>query len=141
MSSTIAMHLAPSADNVAAYAAEAVKNFIRIENTNLDYSINSLKHLDRVLLEWKEQNAPVGALNKSLFAMGAYAGEVLLKNRPGKWQAPSGKNQKDLQKAFISIKLDNQKEWNPIYNAFLIMLCPTEATAQCLFSETILAAL
>ncbi len=135
------MHLAPNQQTVKTYAAEAVKNFLQIESTNLDYSIASLKHLDRILQEWKEQNAPVSALNKSLFAMGSYAGEVLIRNRPGKWQEAASKNTKDLQKAFMTVKLDNGLEWNPIYNAFLIMLSPPETTAKCLFTETVLAVL
>lgn len=122
MDFTVAMHLAPGPETVKDYASDAVKNFARMNKVNLDYSVESLKHLDQLLNEWREQGAPISAINKSLFAMGSYAGEVLLKQRNGVWIVPAEDISAGLIAKLLCIRLENGLIWHPIYNGFLIMM-------------------
>ncbi len=127
MSTTIAMHLAPDHASVRGYADDAVKNFRKIENIELDYSLDSLKQIDDLLLDWKQRGAPLSQINKSLFAMGSYAGETLLKIKGGSWQAASTqRDDDDAQRRFLYLRLNDGTEWFPIYQVFALMMAPAE---------------
>lgn len=120
---TIAMHRAPDYATVKDYANDAVNNFKEHENIALDYSIASLKYIDEVLLDWKNQGAPVSQINKSLFAMASYAGETVLRHLPGRWQAQPEVSTR-MQQAFMWIQFENGVIWRPIYQVFALMLAP-----------------
>ncbi len=120
---TIAMHRAPDYATVKDYANDAVNNFKEHENIALDYSIATLKHIDEVLLDWKNQGAPVSQINKSLFAMASYAGETVLRHLPGRWQAQPEVSTR-MQQAFMWIQFENGVIWRPIYQVFALMLAP-----------------
>jgi len=129
------MHLAPDHASVKGYASDAIKNFRKLEKAELDYSLDSLRHIDALLLDWKRQGAPVSQINKSLFAMGSYAGETLLKLKAGRWQAAS--EDTDSQRRFLYLRFDDGREWHPIYQVFAMMFAPPEQTA----AQTLVASL
>lgn len=129
------MHLAPDHASVKGYASDAIKNFRKLEKAELDYSLDSLRQIDALLLDWKRQGAPVSQINKSLFAMGSYAGETLLRLKAGRWQAAS--EDTDSQRRFLYLRFDDGREWHPIYQVFAMMLAPPEQTA----AQTLVASL
>lgn len=129
------MHLAPDHASVKGYASDAIKNFRKLEKAELDYSLDSLRHIDALLLDWKRQGAPVSQINKSLFAMGSYAGETLLRLKAGLWQAAS--EDTDSQRRFLYLRFDDGREWHPIYQVFAMMFAPPEQTA----AQTLVASL
>lgn len=108
MTTTIATHLAPDHASVKGYASDAIKNFRKLEKAELDYSLDSLRQIDALLLDWKRQGAPVSQINKSLFAMGSYAGETLLRLKARRWQAAS--EETDSQRRFLYLRFDDGRE-------------------------------
>ena len=45
----------------------------KVYGIEMDYSLDSLTLVDRVLREWRDGGAPVEAVTKSLYALGSYA--------------------------------------------------------------------
>ena len=63
-----------------------VAKALNSSNYKADFSINSLKEIDRF---FDEQNTPDGIINRNrgqiLFALGAYIGEVIISAYGGEW--------------------------------------------------------
>ena len=110
------LDIAPSRTTVIDYAKDAMRNMARVYKVEMDGSIESLVHVDRALAEWHAGGAPLEAVNKSLYAMGSYAGAVMLRNARGRWIDPPGadKPHGDLDDAFLTIELADGRRWAPI---------------------------
>ena len=67
-------------------ASKWVAKALNSSNYQADYSVESLKEIDRF---FKEENRPDGILSKNvgqiLFSLGAYVGDVFIKEFGGKW--------------------------------------------------------
>ena len=74
-------------------------------NYAADFSINSLKEIDRF---FDEQNTPNGILNQNrgqiLFALGSYIGEVIISAYGGEWITDDSDPQGEIN---IAVKLKN----------------------------------
>lgn len=85
---------------------------------NADYSIESLKELDRFL---KEENKPGGILAKAvgqkLFALGSYLGEVFIKKYDGHWVTDDNNRKGEMK---IMVVLDNDISLMPVMS---VMKC------------------
>ncbi|MFR7592402.1 MAG: hypothetical protein ACLUVC_13245 [Longibaculum sp.] len=83
-----------------------------------DYSMESLKELDRFL---KEENKPGGILSKGvgqkLFALGSYVGEVFIKQYGGHWETDDNDRQGEIK---ITVVLDNEITFYPVIS---VMKC------------------
>ena len=110
------LDIAPSRATVTDYAKDAMRNMARVYKVEMDGSIESLVHIDRALAEWHAAGATLESVNKSLYAMGSYAGAVMLRNARGRWiDAPGGDRQHgDLADAFLAIELADGRRWAPI---------------------------
>ena len=110
------LDIAPAPTTVAAYAQDTVRNMARVYKIELDWSIDSLAHVDRALAEWHAKGAPLDAVNKSLYAMGSYAGEVMLRHARGRWAAAPGRQDPsgDIDDAFLVVELEGGRRWAPI---------------------------
>ena len=98
----------------SSWVAEALKS----SGYNADYSIESLKELDRFL---KEENKPNSILSKNvgqkLFALGAYLGDVFIKKYGGHWVT----NDKDKDGEInITVELDSEIVLMPVIS---VMKC------------------
>ncbi len=122
MDFSVAMHLAPTQKSVNGYANDAVKNFKRLTKLELDYSLKSLRHLDKVLQTWRGQGAKISDINKTLFSFGSYAGQVVLRHTDGSWQENEDDPFADLQGKLIFVRLRSGERWNPIEHGFQIMM-------------------
>lgn len=118
----INLDIAPARTTVRGYAEDAVLNMRRVYGITLDYSLTSLSQLDRILSEWREGGATVGAVTKSLYAFGSYAGEALREQEPGRWVAPPESAHGDLDSLFLFVRLMDGREWRPIAIAFQALL-------------------
>lgn len=59
------------------------------ENVTLDYSPESLKHLDKLLHSFHKSGLTVERMPKTLFQIGCYLGQVVVNACPGsKWMHP-----------------------------------------------------
>ena len=110
------LDIAPSRATVIDYAKDAMRNMARVYKVEMDGSIESLVHIDRALAEWHAGGASLESVNKSLYAMGSYAGAVMLRNARGRWIDPPGANKRhgDLNDAFLAIELADGRRWSPI---------------------------
>jgi hypothetical protein len=110
------LDIAPSRATVTDYAKDAMRNMARVYKVEMDGSIESLVHIDRALAEWHAGGATLESVNKSLYAMGSYAGAVMLRNARGRWIDPPGgdKQHGDLADAFLAIELADGRRWAPI---------------------------
>ena len=83
-----------------------------------DYSIESLKELDRLL---KEEKKPDGILAKDvgykLFALGAYLGEVMIKRYGGHWITNDNDRKGEIK---ITVELDVDITFMPVMS---VMKC------------------
>ena len=110
------LDIAPGHTTVAGYAQDTVRNMARVYKVEMDWSIESLVHIDRALAEWHTRGAALDAVNKSLYAMGSYAGEVMLRHARGRWIDPPGKDAKhgEIDDAFLVVELEGGRRWTPI---------------------------
>ncbi|GAB1596488.1 hypothetical protein [Lysobacter claricitrinus] len=111
---TLRLDIAPAPETVRDYAEDAVRNMQAMYGVRLDYSVASLAHVDRVLAEWRDGGAPVEAINKSLYAFGSYAGEVLREQEPGRWVEPPRADHGNLDTLFLFVRLFDGREWPAI---------------------------
>jgi hypothetical protein len=115
-SGAMRLDIAPWHTTVAGYAQDTVRNMARVYKIDMDWSIDSLVHVDRALAEWHAKGAPLDAVNKSLYAMGSYAGEVMLRHARGRWIDPPGQDDKTgaIDDAFLVVELEGGRRWAPI---------------------------
>lgn len=120
----IDLQYAPTIDTVRDYADDTVRSMHRHYGTTLDRSLESLKHIDRVLDEWRESGATADRVTKSLYAFGTYAGEVLREQEPGRWTEPPRDGHGDLDSLFLFVRLLDGREWRPIARVFDALEAP-----------------
>jgi len=118
----IRLDIAPAVETAQGYSEDAVRNMQRMYGAVMDYSVDSLVAIDRVLSDWRKKGATADVAAKSLYAFGCYAGEVLQRQRPGHWQEPPREAHGDLESLFLYVRLHDGREWRPIAIAFLQMM-------------------
>ncbi len=110
----IRLDIAPTRATAAAYAADTVQLMQEIHQVRMDGSVASLKHIDAVLQGWRKHGLKVDRMSKSLYALACYAGEVVLREAPGQWGEPLDDDPEDFDDLFLSVYLDDDRQWNPI---------------------------
>jgi len=118
----IPLDIAPGTETVQDYAQDAVRNMQKVYGIQMDQSVDSLAHVDRVLREWREGGAPLEAVTKSLYALGSYAGEVLRVHAHGHWVEPPVEQYGQMDSLFLILKLPDGREWRPIALAFQALM-------------------
>ena len=107
-----------AADKVAEQAAfaanQAVETAKKVDGTILDYSPNSLQSIDKIVLGLRRDGTKPEEVKGILFILGAYVGEVIVRNIKGsQWSLPP----KEVQAAGLTAMGINTKAglfWNPI---------------------------
>jgi hypothetical protein len=83
--------------------------------TVLDYSIESLKEIDKILCALHAQGTPPQAVPDMVFCMGCYVGEVMRRKYGGEWVEPRA----DIPLGpFPLIRYGNGNHCAPIGKAF-----------------------
>jgi len=126
----IRIDIAPTLSTVKEYAQDAVRQMQKVYDIEMDGSLDSLAHVDRVLREWREGGATVEAVTKSLYALGSYAGEVLREPTHGRWLAPPDEQYGQLDSLFLYLRLPGGREWRPIAMAFYALMGEPEQTLE-----------
>lgn len=117
----IPLHFQPSVETVQGYAEDAVR--LTLEQYRMDlskYDLASLERVDFVLNEWRHAGADINQIGKSMYAFGAFAGEVLRNLEPGRWFKPTTEENPDdfLEYPFLAVRLLDGREWKPINLGF-----------------------
>lgn len=117
----IPLHFQPSVETVQTYADDAVRLVLEQYRMNLSkYDLASLERVDFVLNEWRHGGANINQVGKSMYAFGAFAGEVLRNLEPGRWFKPTTEEDPDdfLEYPFLAVRLLDGREWKPINIGF-----------------------
>ena len=110
------------------WAADAVSTMREGARLRLDYSAQSLWRVDRVIDGIRREGAPYAAVENALRGLGAYAGEVIVRQSGGEWWATGGDHW---------VRTPDGRLWDPIDEArrcfagdgSLRLLCRDAATA------------
>ncbi|MCW5767859.1 MAG: hypothetical protein KIT19_04185 [Phycisphaeraceae bacterium] len=78
----------PELDNLPRLADVIVETTQRIEGVALDYTPESLREVDRLLLTLREDGLRVRHLVDPIFCFGCYVGEVMRRHFDAEWAAP-----------------------------------------------------
>ncbi len=90
------------------WAADAVATLREGARVRLDYSAPSLWRVDRMIEEIRQEGAPYAAVETVLRGLGAYAGEVLVRETGGEWLSAGG----DLW-----VRTPDGRLWDPLDEA------------------------
>ena len=126
----IRIDIAPTMTTVRDYAQSAIETMQGVYGITLDHSVESLAHVDRVLNEWREGGAPLEAVTKSLYALGAYAGTVLVKQARARWVAPPVTKYGQMDSLFLFVMLPDGRVWRPIFLAVQALMDKPETTLE-----------
>ncbi len=126
----IRLDIAPDQSTVKGYAEDAVRTMQKVYGIQMDHSLDSLAHVDRVLREWREGGAPLEAVTKSLYALGSYAGEVLVRHAHGSWLEPPVESYGQIDGLFLYVRLPGNREWRPIALAVNNLINEPETTLE-----------
>jgi hypothetical protein len=110
------LDIAPTRSTVTEYAKDAMRDMARVYRVQMDGSIDSLVHIDRAIAELHASGATLESLNKQLYAMGSYAGAVMLRHARGRWvdAANPGASRGDRAELFLAVELPGGQRWSPI---------------------------
>lgn len=90
------------------WAADAVATMREGARLRLDYSAQSLWRVDRTIEELRRERTPYAAVENTLRALGAYAGEVIARQTGAEWWASGGDHW---------IRTPDGRLWDPIDEA------------------------
>ncbi|QOV42546.1 hypothetical protein IPT68_22300 [Streptomyces chromofuscus] len=90
------------------WAADAVATLREGARLRLDYSAQSLWRADRVIDELRREGTPYAAAENILRGLGAYAGEVIVRQGGAEWWASGGDHW---------IRTPDGRLWDPIDEA------------------------
>jgi hypothetical protein len=120
MNMTLNLEYPPSPEFADRHAAAIVKEVRENHATDLDYSLASLHHVDRMLQDMHDGGLPPQRIPSVLFRFGCYIGEVAIREKPAAWVEPSRFLSPDELSffPFIILRFPNQAIWAPINVAF-----------------------
>ncbi|WP_162624944.1 hypothetical protein [Streptomyces cadmiisoli] len=72
------------------WAADVVSTLREGARLHLDYSAQSLWRVDRLIDELRREDTPYAAVESVLRGLGAYAGEVIVRQTDAEWWATGG---------------------------------------------------
>lgn len=111
-------------------ASKWVAKALNSSNYQADYSVESLKEIDRF---FKEENKPDGILSKNvgqiLFSLGAYVGDVFIKEFGGKWVTGDGKD----AEVNVQVVLDNGISFLPVVSCMKVYQASEESNLYTLY--------
>ncbi|WP_377156178.1 DUF6278 family protein [Roseateles sp. UC29_93] len=77
---------------VAAKLAGMAVTIFQQQQIKLDYSPESLRQVDALILKWRAEGNTAESMQKTLLILGCYVGEVMVRNLPGaRWDHPTEK--------------------------------------------------
>lgn len=90
------------------WAADAVATMREGARVRLDYSAQSLWRVDRMIEDIRREDPPYAAVENVLRSLGAYAGEVIVRQTGAEWWSAGGDHW---------IRTPDGKLWDPVEEA------------------------
>ncbi|MFD6415735.1 hypothetical protein [Streptomyces sp. NPDC060194] len=102
-----------SAEEMRAGVAEFIRRVTARNRLPLDYSVASLRVVDRIVDGLRSADAEQQAVARELFWLGAYAGEVFVRRAGAQWM-DFDPAQRLLFGQVVGIRMPDGRVWNPI---------------------------
>ena len=113
------LQFAPTPDNGQKFAEQFVGAVKKNDNIELDYSVDTLNYVDKLLQRFSDEGLTVNDFAETIFVAGSYVGQVMIENRNGIWIRQDNLNLPDgVSMMPIFVKLPNGKIADPIAKAF-----------------------
>ncbi|MEU3601263.1 hypothetical protein ABZ714_21470 [Streptomyces sp. NPDC006798] len=103
----------PTAAQTHGYVLDFVRQINARVGLPLDYSVKSLRVVDRVVDGLRRGGGDRARPAETLFGLGAYAGEVLVRRAGGFWVDLSTE-QRELFGQPLAVRMPDGRSWNPI---------------------------
>jgi hypothetical protein len=100
--------------NAPRFAADIVKTAKKVEGVTLDYSVKSLKIVDKIIGRFHDERRTMDELAATVFGFGCYVGEVFVRNADAEWRAAT---QEEIDKIYgvpLIVELGEDSTANPI---------------------------
>jgi hypothetical protein len=103
----------PGAPEMRAYVAEFVRRLTVRKRIPLDYSVSSLRIVDVVVDGMREGGAERERVAGTLFGLGCYLGEVLVRRAGAVW-VECDASQRELFGQPVAVRMPDGRVWNPL---------------------------
>lgn len=114
----------PTPENASKLAQIVVDVTKNVENIDLDYSPDSLRHVDQIVNRFHDEGLTENQIGETVFTFGCYVGEILVRNNAGVWKLPK----QSLIAKFLRgdenmmvVELPNGTVCNPIGKTFKLL--------------------
>ena len=109
----------PPTPEYAAKLAELMVEPARTESEiDLDFSVNSLKEVDRAIRRMRREGTDAGQIATTLFGFGCYVGEVFVRNGRGRWRLTQETDFQGSTKSPMVVELGTNSFCDPIFKVF-----------------------
>lgn len=103
--------------NAGRFAADIALAAANVSGVELDYTPDSLRHVDEIIEGMRSDGATSDQVGETLFGFGCYVGEVLNRNAGGVWRLAT-QQEVDFFGFPMVIELPTGRVCNPIGKAF-----------------------
>jgi hypothetical protein len=108
----------PTPEYAAQLAELMVEPARRNPEIDLDFSVDSLKQVDRAIRRMRREDADFGQIATALFGFGCYVGEVFVRNGGGQWRLTQETDLRDFTKSPMVIELEEEQLCDPLLKVF-----------------------
>lgn len=108
----------PEPEYAKELAETCVEAAARISGLKLDYSIESLRLVEKQVDVFAKQGMQVDQIASTLFCFGCYVGELLTRHLGGRWVRTGASKMADLTPWPMVVEMSNGDCWNPIGKVF-----------------------
>jgi len=101
-------------ENAPRFAADIVKTAKKVDGVTLDYSVKSLKIVDKIIGRFHDEGRTMDEIAATIFGFGCYVGEVFVRNAGAEWLAPTQEDIDNFYGVPLILQLDEETTVNPI---------------------------
>jgi hypothetical protein len=101
-------------ENAARFAADIVVVAKNHFDVTLDYSVNSLAGVDRIIGGFHEEGLKLDDVAATVFGFGCYVGEIFVKHAGATWRAATQEEIENYYGVPLIVELGNGTTANPI---------------------------
>jgi hypothetical protein len=103
----------PGATGMSAYAKNFVEQLTAGNRLPLDYSARSLRVVDFIVDGLRKGRTERGRVERTLFGLGAYVGEVLVRRTGAVW-VDFDASQREFFAQPVGVRMPDGRVWNPL---------------------------
>ena len=108
----------PTPENAPKLARVVVRAARDIFGVELDYSPDSLVQVDGIIEEFKKEQAAIESIGETLFSLGCYLGEVMIRSSDAIWRNTIQTPLRNLVQAPVVIAFSEDNYCSPVDIAF-----------------------